>query len=278
MTGNDLAERQVDVDVVGAAASAVRRIFNCLPSQNTEQDWGFVAAAAAGEVAAGAPLPLSVDLREGWWEIGDQRATGSCVGWAVADGLLRWHFVKTGRLPKQRNLSVRYVWMAAKETDEFSQRPTTFIEADGTSLKAALDIARKYGVVESGILPFSTSRLYEDQADVFYIIASRLRVAHYIYLNRDLSQWRSWLAQRGPIVTRLDVDTAFEAAAQSGGHLDHYQHPGYPKGHAVSIVGYTQDGFIVRNSWGRTWGDQGFAYASDNYAQAAFTEAYGVVI
>lgn len=30
-------------------------------------------------------------------------------------------------------------------------------------------------------------------------------------------------------------------------------------GHAVAICGYTQDGFIVQNSWGKSWGRDGFA-------------------
>ena len=30
-------------------------------------------------------------------------------------------------------------------------------------------------------------------------------------------------------------------------------------GHAVTIVGYTPEGFIVQNSWGESWGDGGFA-------------------
>ncbi len=46
----------------------------------------------------------------------------------------------------------------------------------------------------------------------------------------------------------------------------------------MSLVGYTKDYFIVRNSWGKDWGDGGFAYASDNYAAEAFTEAYGAVL
>ena len=44
----------------------------------------------------------------------------------------------------------------------------------------------------------------------------------------------------------------------------------------MTLVGYTPEAFIVRNSWGTGWGDRGFAYASLAYAQAAFTEAYGV--
>lgn len=31
-------------------------------------------------------------------------------------------------------------------------------------------------------------------------------------------------------------------------------------GHAVSVVGYLKDKFIIRNSWGMTWGDGGYCY------------------
>ncbi|MBI3654474.1 MAG: C1 family peptidase [Acidobacteria bacterium] len=30
-------------------------------------------------------------------------------------------------------------------------------------------------------------------------------------------------------------------------------------GHAVAIVGYTKEGFIIQNSWGESWGNKGFA-------------------
>jgi C1A family cysteine protease len=46
------------------------------------------------------------------------------------------------------------------------------------------------------------------------------------------------------------------------------------------VVGYTADKrFIIRNSWGTGWGDQGYAYASEAYIQAGFyNEAYGVTV
>ena len=129
-----------------AKARQPDRMFNLVPSRNTEHDWGPQAAVSAGVVAA-APLalPASVDLRAPWWDIGDQMTTGSCVGWSSTDGVARYHFVKANKLGKTEKLSPRFTWMASKETDQFVNRPETMIEGAGTSLKAAVDILRKYG-------------------------------------------------------------------------------------------------------------------------------------
>jgi hypothetical protein len=54
-------------------------------------------------------IPNSFDLRETNWEINDQGATGSCAGWATADSLLRWHFVKKGVINPAELLSVRFI-------------------------------------------------------------------------------------------------------------------------------------------------------------------------
>lgn len=253
------------------------RIFNCLPSLNPEDDWGIEDELDAAVWDEPDALPKSIDLREPWWPIHDQLQTGSCVGWATADSVLRWHFVKAGRIDEKTMLSVRYIWMAAKESDEFISRPTSFIERSGTSLKAALNVVRKFGVVTEDVLPFSASHLFPDTTKKFYILASQLRISRYANLGRDLNRWRQWLATNGPILTRLDCDQAWMNADQTNGDLDNYLFV-RPAGHAVALVGYTEDRFIVRNSWGIDWGDGGFAYASQRYAQDAFTEAYGVAI
>jgi hypothetical protein len=260
-------------------AGSIKRILNCVPSPQMENDWTYENASEAGVLAAPVPLPATVDLREPWWNIGDQESTGSCVGWATADSVLRWHFVKANRLDPDVLLSVRFIWMAAKETDEFISQPTTFIERVGTSLKAALDIARKFGVVSDSVLPFGSSKLYPDDIKTFYAMAAQLKILSYFNLGRNLMRWREWLALQGPILTRLDVDDTWFNAKNTFGNLDVYEAPREPAGHAVALVGYTQDRFIVRNSWGeKDWGDAGFGYASFAYAQAAFTEAYGITV
>jgi len=263
-------------------APAVERILNCIPSRNRHNDWLALDAANAGLLDLAAPLPASMDLREdSWWKIGDQGPTGSCVGWASADSVVRWHFVKSGRLPKSDRLSVRFAWMASKEMDEYSSRPTTFIDGAGTSLKAALDIARKFGLALESDLPFAIGDRLPRDENAFYAAAAQRRIESYFNLRSVstvpmIAIWRQWIATKGPVLTRLGVDETWDRAGNSGGILDVYKPGTIRGGHAVALVGYTTDRFIVRNSWGTGWGDRGYAYASIGYAAQAFTESYGV--
>jgi C1A family cysteine protease len=253
-----------------------KRILNCIPSPAREDDWRLETAEDAGVVAAAPQVPPRKDVRAAWWRVNDQGSTGSCVGWASADAVLRWHFVKANRIGQSELVSPRFQWMAAKETDEFSSRPTTFVEAEGTSLKAALDVARKFGAVKDTVLPFASTVGFRGSAATFYAIAAQLKISMYFNLGHDIAAWRTWLATKGPILTRLNVDSTWDKATATKGVLDVYKPKTAHGGHAVAFVGYTPDSFIVRNSWGTSWGDRGFAYASLAYAQEAFTEAYGV--
>ncbi len=268
------------------AAATSSYILNCIPSPKPEKNWTLDTAVDAGvaERAKGggpAMAAVNVDLREAWWKVGDQGSTGSCVGWGTAEGVLRWHFVKAGKLTRTEMLSPRFMWMASKETDQYTSRPTSFIESDGTWLTAALGIAQKFGVVTDKVLPFKLggqSQMYTGSANTFYALAAQRRIASYFNLGRDLSAWRNWLATKGPILTRLDVDNAFMQATATKGKLDAYTPNSGLGGHCVALVGYVNGRFIVRNSWGTGWGDKGFAHAADSYARVAFTEAFGVVL
>jgi hypothetical protein len=127
------------------------------------------------------------------------------------------------------------------------------------------------------VLPFGSGHLYQDEVESFYVLAAQLKIASYINLGRKLADWRRWIATKGPILTRLDCDSVWMKAKETGGKLDLYDPMSADGGHVVALVGYDPNTFIVRNSWGtELWGDKGFGYASNVYDAAAFTEAYGV--
>jgi C1A family cysteine protease len=262
--------------------SEAYRICNIRPSLNTDKDWRFESAIQANAIAAPvAGPPASVDLRAAWWDIGDQEHTGSCVGWGSTDAVARYHFVKAGRLAKKEKLSPRFTWMASKETDTLVAKPETMIEEAGTTLKAAVDVLRKYGAVREALLPFHiATNMYLGTENDFYATAATRRIASYFNLFKNFANWRTWLATHGPILVALNVDATFDNATATHGKLDVFQPNTTRGGHAPAVVGYTSDGrFIVRNSWGTAWGDHGFAYATEAYINAAFfNESYGVTL
>jgi C1A family cysteine protease len=264
-----------------ASTPQIRRICNVVPSKDTAEDWKFEHAVASGALGVTAALPASVDLRKSWWTVGDQGGTGSCVGWASADGVMRYHMVKDNKLKTSELLSPRYVWMASKEMDKNKTRPESFVEEAGTSLKTAMDICRKYGVVSMGLLNFDIHTLmYTGDEKSFYAAAAQRRITSYFNLGKNFNQWKAWLAAHGPIMAGLSVDQAWDNASQTHGNIDVFQPNTVRGGHAVTVVGYTAAGrFIIRNSWGTGWGDKGFGYATTAYIAAGFfDEAYGVTL
>ena len=244
-----------------------------------EDDLGIDAALSEGHLED-RPPPPALDLREAWHGIADQGRTNSCVGWALADSVLRYQLVKARRLAPEEKLSTRYVWMASKEFDKRIDYPSTFLEEDGTSLKAGLEVARRYGLALESELPWDGG-MAAGSPEAFYASTGTRRIARYFNLGDDavdrrgcFAGWRSWMHQRGPVLVLLALDgqlgTPGPPPAAFKGPARH--------SHAAALFGYGPDHFIVRSSWGTGWGEAGYAEIGLDYAAEAVIESYGVVI
>ena len=240
-------------------------------SRGTESDFR-----ATDAPLPAAPLPDTVDLRRPWLPVPDQGHTASCVGWAVAE-TLRWHLVEAGRLPSDQRLSPRHIWMSAKETDQRTDYPSTFLEEDGTSLKAGLDVVRKLGAVLERELPWE-GRLAKGPPEDFNRSAASRRIVSYFNLGDDdvaarFDGWRRWLANGGPVLVMLMLDKHVAAA-----QLETFDPASVTGDHAAALFGYGPDHFLLRSSWGPGWGDGGYARMSLPYAAEAVVESYGVIV
>ena len=71
------------------------------------------------------------------------------------------------------------------------------------------------------------------------------------------------------------VDAQFVAGAPK---LDAFDAASASFNHAVALVGYAPNGFLVRCSWGTDWGRDGYAVATEPYLAEATLESYGVVV
>jgi len=258
-------------------AGELAAIADARRARETERDYG-VAEAHLGD----AQLPESVDLRRPWHPIADQGETASCVGWAVADSVLRWHLVEAGRLEPDEPLSARHVWMSAKETDQRDDYPSTFLEQDGTSLKSGLDVVRKFGVALESELPWS-GPLATGPPATFNKSARRRRIMAYFNLGDDtvadgatrLAEWRKWLHQNGPVLVLVKQDHNFLTAT---GELTAFDAASVTGSHAAALFGYGPDHFLLRSSWGTDWGEAGYVRMSLEYTAQAVIESYGVMV
>ena len=239
------------------------------------------------DTGPGDNLPEVVDLRKGaprgFSMPYDQGRTGSCVGQAVSK-VLAYELWQTGKLVKThwRYLpSPKFIWMASKETDAWTHRPTTMLQTTGTYVKDALDVLRKHGACTDRDLPMdSAGSLLPWQQ--FYARCEEFKIKSY----HSLSPWgkgfnseglREWLANKGPAVTRFNVDEGFMRANSRTKILEPTKKHNYG-GHAAVWIGYGPGYFLLLNSWGTRWGNKGVIKVSEEWAKLKASESYGIEV
>lgn len=104
-------------------------------------------------------------------------------------------------------------------------------EGDGMTYKEAFNYLRHHGVSSK---------------------AGKLVIREYA-LVRNMFDLQAALVMNGPCFGALPV---FSDRAEFWNRLPGDSFYGY---HAISIVGYNQEGFIIRNSWGQEFGNNGYA-------------------
>lgn len=115
---------------------------------------------------------------------------------------------------------------------------------DGMTFKEALRYLQKEGVAT---------------------IKGNVKINRYAKVN-SMYALKHALIMNGPCVGGLPVYNSYKT--------EFWDKKGDFEGlHAVCIVGYTEDGFIIRNSWGESYGEDGYAFITNEDANK-FTEIW----
>jgi C1A family cysteine protease len=121
--------------------------------------------------------------------------------------------------------------------------------------------------------PYNIAKFTVKPSTGCYKDALKYKALSYQRVVQTLSQLKGCLASGYPFVFGFTVYESFEsdAVAKSGAVPMPAPNEKVLGGHAVLAVGYDDSAqrFIVRNSWGKTWGLQGYftmpyAYLTDN--------------
>lgn len=185
-------------------------------------------------------------------KIYNQGNVGACVAFALAT-------IKEYQERKERGVYTQYSFNFI-----YGNRADTDYQGEGMYPREALKQLQKYGVCKHDEMPGIWN--YPAQKKLFtpeiYKSALPQRVATYAAVNTP-EEVKNAVYFNGPVLISIPVYESFE---RTRGDLE------LPRGgetirgyHAIAVIGYTKDRYIIQNSWGKNWGDGGLAYMPFNY-------------
>ena len=216
-------------------------------------------------------LPPRVDMRAQFPDCYDQGLLGSCTAQAIA-GALQFLELKEGENPPvmPSRLFIYYNERAVEGT----------VDSDsGAQIRDGIKVVAREGFCSEPMWPYDIMLFAARPPEACYTAAYHERVSRYFRLDRQLVALLACLATGYPFVFGFSVYESFESDLVRETGVVELPEPDerLVGGHAVVAVGYDthQERFIVRNSWGPSWGLGGyftmpFEYLTNPYLAADF--------
>lgn len=200
-----------------------------------------------------ATLPAAVDLRPAHWPVYDQLQLGSCTANAIA-AAIEFDRIKQGLtdiIPSR--LFIYYNERVLIHT----------VNSDsGAQIRDGIKTVAAQGVCPEVEWPYVISKFRVKPLPQCYADALHDRAVSYARVPQVLSQIQGCLAGGTPVVFGFSVYSSFESATVAKTGVVPMPRRGEQMlgGHAVLAVGYddAKQVFIVRNSWGSSWGVEGY--------------------
>lgn len=206
-------------------------------------------------------LPSKVDLRTDELPIFDQGSLGSCTANAISTA-----FAFSVLKQQEEALYVPsrlFIYYNTRLLEGNEDRDT------GATLRSTVKVMNKVGTCQENTWPYVINKFTNKPNDTSYKEATGNKAIKYERLNRSLYDFKSCLAAGFPFVGGFAVYESFESreVATTGKMVMPNKNEKFYGGHAIIVMGYDDSiqCFIVRNSWGKKWGDKGHFYMPYDY-------------
>jgi C1A family cysteine protease len=230
-----------------------KHIFNWRPDTHDQRDYKFSSVRKVVE------LPKIVDLRSKMTPVEDQGQIGSC-GANAGVGLLE--FMDNNPDNKYTNLSRLFLYYNTRLLEG------TVNFDSGCTIRGTMKAIGKYGVCTEHYWPYTVSKFKVKPSVKAYTDGVRRTISGY-YKLRTLGEIKASLAEGIPVMFGFTVYENFESYKVEKTGILEMPVAGEAAlgGHACLLVGYNdiKKRLIVRNSWGRSWGDNGYFYMPYDY-------------
>src|SRR5579864_1195666 len=217
----------------------------------------------------------AVDLRKYCTPVGDQGQTGRCSAFAWTHATEMSRNILQEESPR---LSPNFTMLEFQRMQGDAQDyEYAYSGGDGTiSGPDPGGVLVQHGTCRQELWPDDRpqplTREQQLEAD-----AERYRLEG-VPLPIALDDVRKVLSAGCPVHVSMNTGTAFSDVGRDG-VLNAAQAPWGRHGrHAMLVVGYTGNFFILKNSWGTDWGDKGYAYVPKNVLAASDPEFVAVLL
>ncbi len=204
----------------------------------------------------GLEIPESVDLRQWFGPVEDQGEQNSCTAFAVSSIMEFLVNRGTGNLV---DLSPAFLYWHTRNRSGATNTDS------GATLYDAITTASEKGVALEALCPFSQQQFSTAPTQAANDDAADRRATAAFNVPRDIKDIKAALASGYPVAVSLKVNKKMGAnSAYIAAPVPDDPGLGY---HAMVVVGYNDRGniFIVRNSWGPDWADNGYCYMPYRY-------------
>jgi C1A family cysteine protease len=207
-------------------------------------------------------LPPMVDLRSGLSPVYDQGELGSCTANAISA-----HLDFDRKKQGEQFISPSRLFIYYNERKDQG----TVCSDSGATIRESIKTVVKAGACPEADWPYDTNQFTHKPTKQCYTDAVKYEGLTYQSIPRNVSIMQQCLAGGLPFVIGISVYDSFESSAVSKSGI--VPMPANSEqllgGHAVLVVGYTIKNkapyWIVRNSWGESWGDKGYFYLPQKY-------------
>jgi len=202
-------------------------------------------------------LPGRIDLREKCSPVVDQGQLGSCTANAIVSGLREFMLINNdSRKPFERLSRLFLYWW-----ERYSEG--TIDKDSGASLRDGMKVLKQKGVCLEVSWPYDITTFENSPTQNEIIEANDYVISGYQRIL-SINEIKHALLLNHILVFGMTVYQSFESVGNDGIVPIPKAEEKQLGGHALSIVGYDDNinngSFIVRNSWGETWGDSGYCY------------------
>lgn len=214
----------------------------------------------------------SVDLRSLFTNIKDQGQLGTCSVFSIVS-VYEYILKKT---KKEHDLSERFVYYNVLQD-------SGIMEDTGASLYGVVESITKYGVCAENYCKYDVGKYHIAPSKEAYedAMTHKIKVAKNVKINHD--DITSALSEGYPVTISLKIFDSF--GNQSKGFVyrptDEEITENKYGNHAMVICGYSEEDkvYIVRNSWGKGFGDNGYCYIPFSYIEdSSLTNSACVII